>query len=326
VVKNGLEAGAILLDAASGNMTGANSVSTGNLSVTGISNLGNISNVYIAGGENKQTIFTDGAGNLIFAPSDPAPMPTLIDTGDTITINANYQGLFGYPITIDGNMTVDGILIDINDNRGNINNGTSNINIETSNGNITTGVAGIANVLVVTATGANVNGTLSATGNIIGGNVTTLGTLTATTVTETSSITLKENFRPIENPVEQVMQLLGQIYDRKDGSSNDEAGLVAEHVYKVIPNLVKTDKDGNPESVLYTRLTVYLLESIKVLKDEIDTIKELLSNEKQNHLKKLGTCKNVKNLYSWNEEKLTWAPINGNQIKINNNNLFRAIV
>jgi hypothetical protein len=97
--------------------------------------------------------------------------------------------------------------------------------------------------------------------------------MTATTVTETSGLALKENFRPIENPLEKVLQLLGQIYDRKDGSSKNEAGLVAEDVYKIIPNLVKTDSNGNPESVFYSRLSVYLLESIKVLNDEIKQLK-----------------------------------------------------
>jgi hypothetical protein len=131
---------------------------------------------------------------------------------------------------------------------------------------------------VTTAAQGNITsvGTLSSltvSGNITGGNLTTAGTLTAGTVTETSGLALKENFRPIENPLEKVLQLLGQIYDRKDGSSKDEAGLVAEDVYKIIPNLVKTDSNGNPESVFYSRLSVYLLESIKVLNDEIAILK-----------------------------------------------------
>ena len=138
------------------------------------------------------------------------------------------------------------------------------LRIYTANGN----GGSLANTAYFSSTGA-----FTATGNIVGGNLTTAGTMTAATVTETSSIVLKENFRPIENPLEKVLQLLGQIYDRKDGSSKDEAGLVAEDVYKIIPNLVKTDGNGNPESVFYSRLSVYLLESIKVLKDEIDALK-----------------------------------------------------
>lgn len=114
VVKNGITTGSITLDANSGNITGTN------LSVTGLSNLGNIGNVKITGGNSGQAIVTDGTGNLSFAnassTSSPAPMPTYIAVGDDVIISANYQGLFGYPITIDGELTVDGVLIDVNDN------------------------------------------------------------------------------------------------------------------------------------------------------------------------------------------------------------------
>jgi hypothetical protein len=139
----------------------------------------------------------------------------------------------------------------------------------------------LTTTLSLTESGAAVTGAITATGNITGGNLTTAGTMTAGTVTETSSIALKENFRLIENPLEKVLQLLGQIYDRKDGSSKDEAGLVAEDVYKIIPNLVKTDSNGNPESVFYSRLSVYLLESIKVLNDEIAILKGTAKNNKK---------------------------------------------
>ena len=132
---------------------------------------------------------------------------------------------------------------------------------------------GVFTTVARTATLLDSSGHTTFPGNVTGANLTTAGTLTAATVTETSSLALKENFRPIENPLEKVMQLLGKIYDRKDGSSKDEAGLVAEDVYKIIPNLVKTDSNGNPESVLYSRLSVYLLESIKVLNDEIAELK-----------------------------------------------------
>ena len=49
-----------------------------------------------------------------------------------------------------------------------ISNGTSNISVPTANGNVNTSVAGNANILVVTGTGANIAGTLNATGVITG--------------------------------------------------------------------------------------------------------------------------------------------------------------
>jgi hypothetical protein len=119
VVKNGLTTGAITLDGLTGNISGTNQSLTGNLTVTGKSNLGNVGNVSITGGQSGYIISTDGSGNLNFiSPSStqsPAPMPTYVPVGDVLTISANYQGIFGYPITIDGQIVVDGILIDVND-------------------------------------------------------------------------------------------------------------------------------------------------------------------------------------------------------------------
>lgn len=100
------------------------------------------------------------------------------------------------------------------------------------------------------------------------------GTLTVTSITESSSIALKTNIEPIENALEKLLALTGVIYDRKDGSRNREAGLIAEDVSKVLPNLVTTDRDGNPEGVQYTKITAYLIEAIKSLKNEIDSLKK----------------------------------------------------
>lgn len=117
-VKNGLKAGNITLNAANanaeahtflGNISGATATFNGNVS------LGNVANVHISGGTTGQFIKTDGSGTLSFGDpvGSPAPMPTLIDSGETLTIPIDYQGLFAYPITIDGTLDVDGLLIDV---------------------------------------------------------------------------------------------------------------------------------------------------------------------------------------------------------------------
>ena len=160
VVRNGLTTGPITLDGITGNISGTDSSFTGNLSVTGKSNLGSVANVAITGGASGYVISTDGAGNLSFvnpvATQSPAPMPTYIPVGNTLTISANYQGIFGYPITVDGVIVVDGILVDVNDatipagninyvqyNNGNVMGGTSTFTFVSSSGllsvpNITT--------------------------------------------------------------------------------------------------------------------------------------------------------------------------------------------
>ena len=63
-------------------------------------------------------------------------------------------------------------------------NGTSSVSIVTAGGNVNTSVAGTANVLVVTATGANIAGTANITGNLSAGNAS-LGNLLAVNYTTT---------------------------------------------------------------------------------------------------------------------------------------------
>jgi hypothetical protein len=106
----------------------------------------------------------------------------------------------------------------------------------------------------------------------VSGGVGVAGQLTATTVVETSSIAFKENVNPIENALELVLQLTGVTYDRKD-NNRFEAGLIAEDVYKIIPELVAKDEKGNPYGLQYTKFVAYLIESIKTLKKEIDELK-----------------------------------------------------
>jgi hypothetical protein len=120
-----------------------------------------------------------------------------------------------------------------------------------------------------------------ATGSLTSGKTTATkftfnaatGTLTVTGLTESSSIALKENVNPITDALNSVLQLCGVTYDRRDGSRKNEAGLIAEDVVNVLPNLVTCDKDGNPEGINYTKLSAYLIEAIKTLKDEINELK-----------------------------------------------------
>ncbi len=95
-------------------------ITTINLTANGLSNLGNVGNVKITGGTTGQVISTDGNGNLSFttinaSSNRAAPMPYLIPTGEAYIVNENFQGLYSQAITIDGELTVDGMLIEIVD-------------------------------------------------------------------------------------------------------------------------------------------------------------------------------------------------------------------
>lgn len=101
------------------------------------------------------------------------------------------------------------------------------------------------------------------------------GTLTSTVLVESSSIALKENVNPITNALDKVLELSGVTFDRKDKSHINEAGLIAEEVNEVLPNVVQKDEDGNPQGINYTRLTAYLIESVKELKQQLDSLKKV---------------------------------------------------
>jgi hypothetical protein len=96
-------------------------ITTINLTANGISNLGNVGNVKITGGNVDQYLRTDGTGNLTWddvgniSSNRVAVMPYLVPNGESYILNTNFQGLYSQPITIDGELTVDGILIEIQD-------------------------------------------------------------------------------------------------------------------------------------------------------------------------------------------------------------------
>ncbi len=93
-------------------------MTTGNLLVSESNvTLGNVSNLHISGGNSGYLLETNGNGTLSWidaaSTQSPAPMPLVVDEGNTLTISSNYQGLFGTPLTINGTLDIDGILVDV---------------------------------------------------------------------------------------------------------------------------------------------------------------------------------------------------------------------
>lgn len=91
-------------------------ITTVNFTANGISDFGPISNVKITGGSPGQSIITDGNGNLTFSTTtanSAAPMPYYIPNGESYSIPNNFQGLFAQPIDIEGDLEIDGVLIEV---------------------------------------------------------------------------------------------------------------------------------------------------------------------------------------------------------------------
>ena len=128
---------------------------------------------------------------------------------------------------------------------------------------------GLVRMANTTASSSTTTGSLVVTGGVgIGGR------LTVSQIVETSSIAFKENVNPLTNALDMIMQLTGVSYDRKDKSATNEAGLIAEDVNKIMPNIVVKDENGNPYGIQYTKIVAYLVEAIKDQQTQINELKK----------------------------------------------------
>jgi hypothetical protein len=109
---------------------------------------------------NSGTVaFSGSAGQLLAINND---ISNTLSTGGTISATGN----------ITANNFVGNLVGNVTGNfSGSLANGNSNVSIPAANGNVNISAVGNANIVVVTGTGANVNGTLSVSGNANVGNI-----------------------------------------------------------------------------------------------------------------------------------------------------------
>ena len=162
------------------NLTGtltSNSNSQPNLvTATNLTSIGTLVNLAVTSNITAGNVFansgTIGASTLTGSLTTPA-QPNITSTGTLTGLGVNGT-ITATNITANtGVFTGDGSgLYNISVSAGSrIVNGTSNVTITNAAGNVTTSVGGVANVLVVTSVGANIEGTLTTTGNISAGNM-----------------------------------------------------------------------------------------------------------------------------------------------------------
>jgi len=89
-----------------------------------------------------------------------------------------------------------------------------------------------------------------------------------------SDVRYKKDLKPIENALDRVIQLRGVSFNWKDESmgKGQQLGVIGQEVEKVFPEVVSTDSDGY-KSVAYSQLVAPLIEAIKELKAENETLK-----------------------------------------------------
>ena len=96
---------------------------------------------------------------------------------------------------------------------------------------------------------------------------------------------LKENIRLIENPITLITQINGYYFDWKDdyistrGGEDgffvrkSDVGVIAQEIENILPQIVAT-RDNGTKAVKYEKLVPLLIEAIKVLNEEIESLKK----------------------------------------------------
>jgi hypothetical protein len=99
---------------------------------------------------------------------------------------------------------------------------------------------------------------------------------TFTSITAISDVTLKENIKPLETGLNEVMKLQPRRFDWKNGDGKNIAGFVAQEVEEILPDLVGDYKYNDKEtkkSLMMGDMIPTLVKAIQELKAEVDLLK-----------------------------------------------------
>ena len=188
VTAGNINAGNISTSGSGGNITGANVISANTFIGSG-NNLSNIQGANVTGAVSSATSATTAGTVTTAAQPNITSVGTL--TGFTSNGVVNFTNASNVTLGAVGNVRVtggstgqylqtdgSGTLTWATINTGipsNIANGNSNVNIPSANGNVNISAVGNANVVVVTGTGANINGYATISGTVTAGNISTSG-------------------------------------------------------------------------------------------------------------------------------------------------------
>ncbi len=105
-----------------------------------------------------------------------------------------------------------------------------------------------------------------------------------------SDLRLKKDVAPLKNPLEKILSLDGISYLWNETAvgapATSQIGLVAQQVAEVMPDLVRRDEKTGMLAINYTKITPYLVESIKQLKSMLDVQNEKIA-QLESELRKL---------------------------------------
>jgi hypothetical protein len=117
-----------------------------------------------------------------------------------------------------------------------------------------------------------------------GGDFHADGNITAYSSTVSSDIRLKENIKALENNLDKILELKPSSFTWKVRKQQDDIGLIAQEVEKIIPEIVnETESIGLTEEFLdgdthktvdYAKLSIYLIGAIQEQQEQIEFLQE----------------------------------------------------
>jgi hypothetical protein len=137
-------------------------------------------------------------------------------------------------------------------------------------------IAGLTDGSLINGVNDRLNFFCSGQGDILSlfgnGNAVLMGNLT-----QNSDTRLKKDIRPLQNPLQKLIQLNGYNYYwiHPNSDQNLQTGVLAQEVQKFFPDLVKENEKGIL-SVNYSGLIPVMIESIKEQQQQIDELKKLV--------------------------------------------------
>ena len=181
---------------------------------------------------------------------------TITISGTSVTLGGSIsdETLFGGTGLVSGSAGVSKTLQDVT------NEGSSSINALTV-GNGTDSTSKTTGALIVSG-GLGVLNTINAGGDVV--------------AFASSDERLKDNIKPIENPLDIISKISGNTFDWNSEKQNiyngKDYGVIAQEIKEVMPELVDT-RDSGYLAVKYDKIVPLLIESIKELKREIEELK-----------------------------------------------------
>jgi len=87
----------------------------------------------------------------------------------------------------------------------------------------------------------------------------------------------KQNIHTLGSSLSKIAQVRGVRFNWKDNPKEEQIGLVAQEVEKIFPELVSTDSEGY-KSIAYGKLTAVLIEAIKELQQQNQTMAQQIKD------------------------------------------------